>query len=89
MPLWGARYRLTHTVAEPEEEVEVYQFLLDTLEIAEGEAKARYVPPVVSSFTSLAVPAIRRIIPAVHGRSKRLSSRQCRGLADIVDLVCR
>ena len=42
------RDRLTGAVAELEQEAEVLQLLLDTLDTAESEAKARYLAPVVS-----------------------------------------
>ena len=41
MPFRGAaRYRLTHAAAELEQEVRVLQLLLETLKIAQGEAKS-------------------------------------------------
>ena len=53
------RDRLTGTIAEFEREADVLQLLLDTLETAEGEAKARYLAPVVSRVE----PYLKMLLP--------------------------
>jgi len=53
------RDRLTGTIAEFERETDVLQLLLDTLETAEGEAKARYLAPVVSRVE----PYLKMLLP--------------------------
>jgi len=53
------RDRFTSTIAEFQEEAEVLQLLLDTLETAEGEAKTRYLAPVVSRVE----PYLKMLLP--------------------------
>jgi uncharacterized protein YhaN len=53
------RDRLTSTIAEFQEEAEVLQLLLDTLETAEGEAKTRYLAPVVRRVE----PYLKMLLP--------------------------
>jgi DNA repair exonuclease SbcCD ATPase subunit len=53
------RDRLTGAIAEMEQEAEVLQLLLDTLETAEGEAKTRYLAPVVSRVE----PYLKMLLP--------------------------
>ena len=53
------RDRLTNTITEFQEEVDVLQMLLDTLETAEGEAKTRYLAPVVSRVE----PYLKMLLP--------------------------
>jgi DNA repair exonuclease SbcCD ATPase subunit len=53
------RDRLTSTIAEFQEEAEVLQLLLNALETAEGEAKTRYLAPVVSRVE----PYLKMLIP--------------------------
>lgn len=51
--------RLTSTIAEFQEEAEVLELLLDTLETAEAEAKTRYLAPVVSRVE----PYLKMLLP--------------------------
>lgn len=53
------RDRLTGAIAELEQEAEVLQLLLDTLDTAESEAKARYLAPVVSRVE----PYLKMLLP--------------------------
>jgi uncharacterized protein YhaN len=56
------RDRLTATVAEFEQEVAVLQLLLETLEVAEGEAKTRYLAPVVGRVE----PYLKMLLPGAN-----------------------
>jgi len=56
------RDRLTSTVAEFEKEAAVLQLLSDTLEAAEGEAKTRYLAPVVSRVE----PYLKMLLPGAN-----------------------
>jgi uncharacterized protein YhaN len=53
------RDRLTSVAAEMQQEAEVLQLLLDTLDTAEGEAKTRYLAPVVSRVE----PYLKMLLP--------------------------
>lgn len=53
------RDRLSNTISEYQEEADVLQLLLDTLETAEGEAKTRYLAPVVSRVE----PYLKMLLP--------------------------
>jgi DNA repair exonuclease SbcCD ATPase subunit len=53
------RDRLTSAAAEMQQEAEVLQLLLDTLDTAEGEAKTRYLTPVVSRVE----PYLKMLLP--------------------------
>jgi hypothetical protein len=53
------RDRLASAVAEFEKEAAVLQLLLETLEVAEGEAKTRYLAPVVSRVE----PYLKMLLP--------------------------
>ena len=56
------RDRLASAVAEFEKEAAVLQLLLETLEIAEGEAKTRYLAPVVSRVE----PYLKMLLPGAN-----------------------
>jgi uncharacterized protein YhaN len=56
------RDRLTSTVAEFEQEAAVLQLLLETLEAAEGEAKNRYLAPVVGRVE----PYLKMLLPGAN-----------------------
>lgn len=56
------RDRLASTVAEFEKEAAVLQLLSDTLEAAEGEAKTRYLAPVVSRVE----PYLKMLLPGAN-----------------------
>jgi chromosome segregation ATPase len=56
------RDRLVSAVAEFEKEAAVLQLLLDTLEAAEGEAKTRYLTPVVSRVE----PYLKMLLPGAN-----------------------
>ena len=56
------RDRLTSTVAEFEHEAAVLQLLLETLETAEGEAKTRYLAPVVGRVE----PYLKMLLPEAN-----------------------
>jgi energy-coupling factor transporter ATP-binding protein EcfA2 len=53
------RDRLTSAAAEMQQEAEVLQLLLETLDTAEGEAKTRYLAPVVSRVE----PYLKMLLP--------------------------
>jgi uncharacterized protein YhaN len=56
------RDRLASAVAEFEKEASVLQLLLETLELAEGEAKTRYLAPVVSRVE----PYLKMLLPGAN-----------------------
>jgi chromosome segregation ATPase len=56
------RDRLASAVAEFEKEAAVLQLLLETLELAEGEAKSRYLAPVVSRVE----PYLKMLLPGAN-----------------------
>ena len=56
------RDRLASVVAEFEKEAAVLQLLLDALEVAEGEAKTRYLAPVVSRVE----PYLKMLLPGAN-----------------------
>jgi energy-coupling factor transporter ATP-binding protein EcfA2 len=56
------RDRLTSAVAEFEKEAAVLQLLLETLEAAEGEAKTRYLAPVVGRVE----PYLKMLLPGAN-----------------------
>jgi energy-coupling factor transporter ATP-binding protein EcfA2 len=56
------RDRLASAVAEFEKEAAVLQLLLETLEVAEGEAKTRYLAPVVSRVE----PYLKMLLPGAN-----------------------
>lgn len=56
------RDRFASTVAEFEQEAAVLQLLLETLEAAEGEAKTRYLAPVVSRVE----PYLKMLLPGAN-----------------------
>jgi chromosome segregation ATPase len=56
------RDRLSSAVAEFEKEAAVLQLLLETLEAAEGEAKTRYLAPVVSRVE----PYLKMLLPGAN-----------------------
>lgn len=56
------RDRLTSTITEFEQEAAVLQLLLETLEAAEGEAKTRYLAPVVGRVE----PYLKMLLPGAN-----------------------
>ncbi len=56
------RDRLASAVAEFEKEAAILQLLLETLELAEGEAKTRYLAPVVSRVE----PYLKMLLPGAN-----------------------
>ena len=80
------RDRLTSTIAEMEQEADVLQLLLDTLETAEGDAKTRYLFPVVSRVE----PYLKMLLPGstiILDENLHIAAIQRRGQREDFDVL--
>lgn len=80
------RDRLASAVAEFEKEAAVLQLLLDTLEAAEGEAKTRYLAPVISRVE----PYLKMLLPGadiVIDEDLRIAAIQRAGQREDFDVL--